>query len=74
MVCSVIVMAEDPIERCAKLQFTKEKDRIIDLGNDVPIDIDDKLSLRLVGFSVPRLLNELLLNHGFTGNLKEGDY
>ena len=42
-------MAEELIERCTKLKITDDESSIIDLGNDVSSDLDDKLSLRLIG-------------------------
>ena len=42
-------MAEELIDRCTKLKITYDEGSIIDLGNDVSPEMDDKLSLRLVG-------------------------
>lgn len=42
-------MAEELIDRCTKLKITDDESSIIDLGNDVSPEMDDKLSLRLVG-------------------------
>ncbi|XP_010680870.1 uncharacterized protein LOC104895922 [Beta vulgaris subsp. vulgaris] len=42
-------MADDLAERCAKLKINADENTVIELGNEVPTEIDDKLSLRLVG-------------------------
>ena len=42
-------MAEELIDRCTRLKITDDENSIIDLGTDVPAEMDDKLSLRLVG-------------------------
>ncbi|XP_048496508.1 uncharacterized protein LOC125495741 [Beta vulgaris subsp. vulgaris] len=50
-------MAEELIDRCTRLKITDDENAIIDLGTDVPAEMDDKLSLRLVG--------KLLTNRAF---------
>lgn len=42
-------MAEDLLEKYAKLQISEEENSIIELGSDIPVTIDDKVFLMLVG-------------------------
>lgn len=42
-------MAADLIDNWAKLKISEDENTIVDLGSDVTADLDDKLSLRLVG-------------------------
>lgn len=68
-------MAEDLVEKCAKLNIIPKEDDIVDLGDGFEEDQDDKLSLRLVG----RVLTDKPLNFEavkrtflHVWNLKEG--